>query len=77
MALQAIEAAPKDGNPVFLVDLDTSEMTAADWAGRHGVSSQRKGASLGRGRRPRFARRALARQPDEEAGLNHTTEFGP
>jgi hypothetical protein len=46
MALQAIEAAPKDGNPVFLVDLDTSEMTTAHWAVRHGVSSQREGASI-------------------------------
>jgi hypothetical protein len=46
MALQAIEAAPKDENPVFLVDLDTSEMTTAHWAVRHGVSSQREGASI-------------------------------
>ena len=46
MALQAIEAAPKDENPVFLVDLDTSEMTTAHWAVRHGVSSHREGASI-------------------------------
>jgi hypothetical protein len=46
MALQAIEAPPKDEDPVFLVDMDTSEMTTAHWAVRHGVSSQREGASI-------------------------------
>src|SRR5882724_767688 len=46
MGLQAIEAAPKDGNPVFLVDQDTGEMTAAHWAVLQGVSSQGEGASL-------------------------------
>ena len=46
MALQAIEAAPEDENPTFLVELDTGEMTTAHWAVRHGVSSQRQGASL-------------------------------
>jgi hypothetical protein len=51
MALQAIEAAPKDGNPVFLVGLDTSEMTTAPWAVRHGVSSQREDASIAPTRR--------------------------
>jgi hypothetical protein len=52
MALQAIEAAPKDENPVFLVDLDTSEMTTAHWAVRHGVSSQSEGASIASIHRP-------------------------
>jgi hypothetical protein len=32
MGLQAIEAAPKDGSPVFLVDKDTGDMTATHWA---------------------------------------------
>src|ERR1700722_9361283 len=52
MALQAIEAAAKDENPVFLVDLDTSEMTTAHWAVRHGVSSQSEGASIAAIHRP-------------------------
>jgi hypothetical protein len=46
MALQAIEAAPEDENPVFPVDLDTSEMTTARWAVHDGVSSQRESASI-------------------------------
>jgi hypothetical protein len=46
MALQAIDAAPKDGNPVFLVDLDTREMTTSRWAVCHGVSSPRERASI-------------------------------
>jgi len=46
MGLQAIEAAPKDGNRVFLVDQDTGEMTAAHWAVRQGVSSQGEDASI-------------------------------
>jgi hypothetical protein len=46
MALQAIDAAPKDGNPVFPVDLDTSEMTTSRSAVRYSVSSQREGASI-------------------------------
>ena len=29
---QAIEAVPKDGSPVFLVDKDTGDMTATHWA---------------------------------------------
>jgi hypothetical protein len=32
MGLQAIEAVPKDGSPVFLVDKDTGDMTATHWA---------------------------------------------
>src|SRR5258708_40129122 len=32
MGLQAIEAAPKDGSPAFLVDRDTGDMTATHWA---------------------------------------------
>jgi hypothetical protein len=46
MALQAIDAAPKDGNPVFPVDLDTSEMTTSRWAVRYSVSCPREGASI-------------------------------
>ena len=46
MGLQAIEAAPKDRNPVFLVDQDTGDMTTADWAVLQDVSSQREGASI-------------------------------
>src|SRR6266704_5540834 len=46
MALQAIEAGPKYGSPVFLVDQDTSATTAAHWAVRDGVSFQREGASI-------------------------------
>lgn len=46
MAFWAIEAAPKNSNPVFLVDLDTGEMSAAHRAVRHGVSSQSEGASI-------------------------------
>src|SRR5712664_1632077 len=46
MGLQAIEAAPKNGSPVFLVDQDTGDMTTAHWAVRQGVSFQREGASI-------------------------------
>jgi hypothetical protein len=46
MGLQVIEAGPRYGSPVFLVDQDTSDMTAAPWAVRHGVSFQREGASI-------------------------------
>ena len=46
MGLQAIDAAPKYRNPVFLVDQDTGDMTAAHWAVRRGVSFQRLGASF-------------------------------
>ena len=44
MGLQAI--APKDGNPVFLMDQDTGDMTTAHWAARQGVSFQRESASI-------------------------------
>src|SRR5882757_8659866 len=46
MGLQAIEAAPKDGSPVFLVDQDTGDMTAAHWAVVRGVSFQTEGTSI-------------------------------
>ncbi len=56
MGLQAIEAAAKDGSPVFLVDQDTGDMTTAHWAvvqgvsfqgvSFQGVSSQREGTSI-------------------------------
>ena len=46
MGVQAIEAAPGDGSPVFLVDQDSGDMTTAPWAVRHGVSFQRVGASI-------------------------------
>lgn len=44
MGLQAIEATPKDGRPVFPVDQDTGDDTTAHWAARQGVSSQSKSA---------------------------------
>jgi hypothetical protein len=43
--------------------------------GRKPVAAQSGGP--GPGRRPRSARRILARQPDEEAKPDPTTEFGP
>src|ERR1700730_2120843 len=46
MSLQAIETTPNDGKPVFLVDQDTGDMTAAHWAARQGVSFQTEGASI-------------------------------
>ena len=46
MGLQAIEARPKYGSPVFLVDQDTGDMTTAHRAVRYGVSFQRVGASV-------------------------------
>jgi hypothetical protein len=45
MGLQAIEALPKYGSPVFLVDQDTGDMTTAHRAVRYVVSFQRVGAS--------------------------------
>src|SRR5712691_686822 len=46
MGLQAIEARPKYGSPVFLVDQDTVYMTTARRAVRYGVSFQSVGASV-------------------------------
>src|SRR5258707_7611485 len=46
MGLQAIEAAAKDGSPVFLVDQDTGDMTTAHCAVVQGVSSQREVTSI-------------------------------
>ena len=46
MGLQAVEAGPKYGSPVFLVDQDSGDITTAPWAVRHGVSFQREGASI-------------------------------
>src|SRR6266404_6305227 len=46
MDLQAIEAGPKCGDPVFLVDQDTGDMTTAHLAVRYGVSFQRVGAAI-------------------------------
>ncbi len=43
MGLQAIEAGPKDGRPLFLANQDTGGMTAAHWAVRRGVSFQAGG----------------------------------
>jgi hypothetical protein len=43
MGLQAIEAAPKDGNPIFL---DTGDMTTAHWAVRQSGSFQKAAASI-------------------------------
>src|SRR5258708_7275886 len=46
MDWQAIEAGPTYGGPVFFVDQDTGDMTAAHWAVRYGVLFQRLGASI-------------------------------
>jgi len=46
MGLQPIEAGPRYGSPVSLVDQDTGDMTIAHWASSHGVSFQRVGASI-------------------------------
>src|SRR6266478_6429468 len=46
MGLQAIEAAPKDGSSVFLVDQDIGDMTTAHWVVRQGVSFQREGTTI-------------------------------
>src|SRR4030081_843780 len=46
MGLQAIEAAPKDGNPVFLMHQDTGYMTTAHWAVRQSGSFQREAAAI-------------------------------
>src|SRR5919201_876092 len=46
MGLQAIEAAPNDGNPVFLVDQHTGDTVTTHWPMLQGVSSQREGASI-------------------------------
>src|SRR6266478_35911 len=46
MGLQAIEAAPKDGSSVFLVDQVTGDMTTAHWVVRQGVSFQREGTTI-------------------------------
>jgi hypothetical protein len=32
MGLQVTEAAPKNGNPIFQLDQDSSDMTTANWA---------------------------------------------
>jgi hypothetical protein len=37
MGLQAIEAAPKNGNPVFLADQDAGDITAAHRTVRQGA----------------------------------------
>ena len=46
MGLQAIEAAPKDGSSVFLVDQDTGDMTTAHWLVSQGVPFQREGTTI-------------------------------
>jgi hypothetical protein len=46
MGLQAIEARPKYGSPVFLVGQDAGDMTTARRAVRYGVSFQSVGASV-------------------------------
>jgi chromosome segregation ATPase len=46
MGLHAIEAAPKDGNPVFPVDQDTGDTTIVHWAVRQGVALQREGVPI-------------------------------
>src|SRR3979411_2115590 len=46
MGVQAIEAAPKDGTPVFLMYQDTGDMTTARWAVRQSGSFQREAAAI-------------------------------
>src|SRR4030088_3120024 len=46
MGLEAIEAAPKDGNPIYLMYQGTVDMTAAHWAVRQSGSFQREAASI-------------------------------
>src|SRR4030088_3512332 len=46
MGLQAIEAAPKEGNPVFLMYQDAVDMTTAHWAERQSGSFQREAGSI-------------------------------
>ena len=46
MGLRVLEAAPKYGNPVSLVDQDSGDMTSAHWALRQGVSCQRESAPV-------------------------------
>ena len=46
MGLHAIEAAPKDGNPVFPLDQYTRDTTTVDWVVRHGVALQREGVPI-------------------------------
>jgi hypothetical protein len=46
MGSQAIEATPKDGNPVLLVGQDTGDTTTAHWAARRGVLFKMDGASI-------------------------------
>src|SRR3982074_32474 len=46
MGLRAIEAAPKDGNPIYLMYQGTVDMTAAHWAVRQSGSFQREAASI-------------------------------
>src|SRR5882672_7554126 len=46
MGSLAIEAAPEDGSPFFLVNQDTGDMNTAHLAVRQAVSSKREGASI-------------------------------
>src|SRR4030088_3615698 len=46
MGLEAIEAAPKDGNPIYLMYQGTGDMTTAHWAVRQSGSFQREAASI-------------------------------
>src|SRR5882672_5342236 len=46
MGSLAIEAAPEDGSPVFLVNQDTGDMNTAHLAVRQGISFKREGAPI-------------------------------
>lgn len=46
MGLQAIDATPRNGNPVSPRDQDAGEMHTAHWAARQDVSFQGQGASI-------------------------------
>src|SRR3981081_1218160 len=46
MDLEAIEAAPKDGNPIYLMYQGTVDRTTAHWAVRQSGSFQREAAAI-------------------------------
>lgn len=46
MRLQATEASPRNGNPTYLLDQDSSDMTTAHRAMRQDISFQREGTSI-------------------------------
>jgi hypothetical protein len=62
MGLQAIEAAPKNGNPVFLADQDAGDITAAHRTVRQGACpgcEDARAVCTGAGRRIEDARERI------------------